>query len=65
MYSKAQKKAVAEFARFHSVLATSHHFGVHYKNVARWKKNQVATLKNRHKREHKKGQVRKLVTLKS
>ena len=60
MYSKGQKNKVAEYARFHSIRATSHHFGVHHKNVARWKKKQVAKIKNPRKRENKKGQGRKI-----
>ena len=35
MYSVGQKKAVAEYARFHGIRAASRHFGVHHKNVSR------------------------------
>ena len=60
MYSKGQKKAVAEYARFHGIHAASRHFGVHHKNVSIWRKNQLTKLLIPHEREKQKGQRRKI-----
>ena len=60
IHSVGQKKAVTEYARFHGIRAASRHFGVHHKNVSRWKKKQVSKVKNPHQRENKKGQGRKI-----
>ena len=60
MYSRKQKSAVALYARHHGIRAATRHFGVHHKNVQRWRNEQVSKIKkNPHKRANKKGQGRK------
>ena len=61
-YSAAQKKKVAQYARFHGGRAASKHFNIHHKNVQRWLKEELDTVKHprRAKRCNKKGQGRKL-----
>ena len=65
MYSRGQKSKVAYHARHHGIRNASRKFGVHHKNVQRWMKDQVATVKNPGKRANKKGQGQKLHTRKS
>ena len=60
MYSMKQKKKVAYYARHHGICKASRHFGVHHKNVQRWVKNQVSSIKNPRKRAKGKGQGRKI-----
>ena len=60
MYSKGQKKTVADYARHHGIRKASRRFKVHHTNVIRWKKQRVANLKNPNKRQHMCGQGRKL-----
>ena len=60
MYSRGQKSKVAHHARHHGIRNASREFGVHHKNVQRWMKDQVATVKNPGKRANKKGQGRKI-----
>ena len=61
-YSAAQKKKVAQYARFHGGRTASKHFNIHHKNVQRWLKEELDTMKHprRAKRCNKKGQGRKL-----
>ena len=42
------------------VFVASRHFGVHHKNVQRWMKNQVSSIKNPRKCANRKGQGRKM-----
>ena len=60
-YSAAQKK-VAEYAHFHGGRAAAKHFKVHHKNVQRWLKEELDTMKNPHRAKwcNKKGQGRKI-----
>ena len=60
MYSRKQKSAVALYARHHGIRAAARHFGVHHKNVQRWRNEQVSKIRNPHKRANKKGQGRKI-----
>ena len=60
MYSIAQKKKVAYYTRHHGIRKASRHFRVHHKNVQRWVKNQVSSIKNPRKRVNRKGQGRKI-----
>ena len=60
MYSIEQKKKVAYYARHHGIRKALRHFGVHHKNVQRWVKNQVSSIKNPRKRVNRKGQGRKI-----
>lgn len=60
MYSTEQKKKVAYYARHHGIHKASRHFGVHHKNVQRWVKNQVSSIKNPRKRVNRQGQGRKI-----
>ena len=60
MYSVEQKKKVAYYARHHGIRKASRRFGVHHKNVQRWVKNQVSSIKNPRKRVNRKGQGRKI-----
>ena len=60
MYSIAQKKKVAYYARHHGIQKASRHFRVHHKNVQRWVKNQVSSIKNPRKRVNRKVQGRKI-----
>ena len=57
-YSYAQKKKVAHYAG----VAAAKHFKIHHKNVQRWLKDELDTIKHPHraKRCNKKGQGRKL-----
>ena len=57
MYSVEQKKKVAYYTRHHGIRKASRHFGVHHKNVQRWVKNQVSSIKNPNRTE--KGKVEK------
>ena len=61
-HSFAQKKKVAQYARFHEGRAASKHYKIHHKNVQRWLKDDLDAIKNpcRAKRCNKKGQGRKL-----
>ncbi len=61
-YSSAQKKKVAQYARFHGGRAASRHYKIHHKNVQRWLKSELDVIKTRcrAKRCNKKGQGRKL-----
>lgn len=63
MYSVAQKKKVAEYARFHGARAAARHFGIHRRCVGRWLQEHldsgIGSSKKRG-RKNKKGQGRKL-----
>ena len=60
MYSKGQKKKVADYARFHGVRKAAKKFSVGHSNVVRWQKEEVSRIRNPGKRSHKCGQGRKL-----
>ena len=60
MYSKGQKKKVADYARFHGVRKAAKKFSVGHSNVVRWQKEEVSRIRNPVKRSHKCGQGRKL-----
>ena len=60
MYSQGQKRMVAYYARHHGIRKAARHYGIHHRNVQRWVKNQVTSLKNPNKRSNKKGQGRKI-----
>ena len=60
MYSQGQKRTVAYYARHHGIRKAARHYGIHHRNVQRWVKNQVTSLKNPKKRLNKKGQGRKI-----
>ena len=59
MYSKGQKKKVADYARFHGVRKAAKEFKVSHSNVIRWKK-EVSRIRNPSKRSHRRGQGRKV-----
>ena len=59
MYSKGQKKKVADYARFHGVHKAAKEFKVSHSNVIRWKK-EVSRIRNPSKRSHRRGQGRKV-----
>ena len=60
MYSRGQKKKVADYARFHGVRKAAKEFNVSHSNVIRWKKEEVSRIKNPGKRSHRRGQGRKI-----
>ena len=61
MYSAAQKRKVADYARMHGVRPTAVHFGIARKNIQRWLRERVDEVKGKErKRKNRKGQVRKL-----
>ena len=49
MYTAAQKKKVATYARFHGGRAAAEHFKMHHKNVQRWLKEEIETIKHPHR----------------
>ena len=51
---------VAYYARQHGIRKAARHYGIHHRNVQRWVKDQVASLKTPGKRHNKKGQGRKI-----
>ena len=60
MYSKGQKKKVAEYAHFHGVRKAAKKFSVVHSNVVRWRKEEVRGIRNPGKRSHRGGQGCKL-----
>ena len=58
MYSQGQKRMVAYYARHHGLRKAARHYGIHHRNVQRWVKDQVASLKTPRKRANKEGQGR-------
>ncbi len=62
IYSISQKSKVAQCARYHGGRNAARKLGVYHKNVQRWLKDEMETVKHPHrvKRFFKKGQGRKL-----
>ena len=60
MYSKGQKKKVAEYTHFYGVRKAAKKFSVGHSNVVRWRKEEVGRIRNPGKRSRRCGQGRKL-----
>lgn len=60
MYSPAQKKAVATYARFNGVRKAARKYRVHHRNVQRWLKEEMQVIKNPKKRRNQPGQGKKI-----
>ena len=64
MYSQGQKRMVANYARHHGIRKAARHYGIHHRNVQRWVKSQVTSLKNPKKRSNKRVKAKKFSILK-
>lgn len=60
MYSRGQKDKIAYYVRHHGIRATARHYSVHHRNVQRWMSESLEKIKNPGKRQHRKGQGRKM-----
>ena len=61
-YSNSQKVKIADYARMHGLRPAERKFGVHRRNIDRWKKIRVSEFKKTKLRKtfNKKGQGRQL-----